>query len=56
MRKTIKAREGFILTDGEAYGREILLAEGRSAADFREITEAEYRTILEKEADDGSND
>ncbi len=51
MRTTIKARDGYILTDGTIYGREILLAEGRSAADFHEITEEEYNALLEKEAE-----
>ena len=43
------AEEGKILTDGEIYGRTIYLAEGRSAEDFREITEEEYREITRKE-------
>lgn len=51
MRKTIKARDGYFLTDGETYGREIILADGKSAAAFHEITESEYRAILEKEAE-----
>lgn len=50
MRKTIKAKEGFILTDGEIYGREIILGEGKSEYDFREISEEEYNLILDAEA------
>lgn len=52
MRKTIKAKDGYILTDGTIYGREILLGEGRSEADFHEISEEEYNAILEKEAEE----
>lgn len=46
MRTSIKAREGYILTDGEIYGTEIFLAEGISAEAFHEITREEYKTIL----------
>ena len=55
MRKTIKAREGYILTDGETYGRVITLAEGKGAEHFHEITVEEYNAILAKEAEDGNN-
>ena len=41
----IKADEGKILTDGEIYGKVIYLAKGRSADEFHEITEAEYKEI-----------
>lgn len=46
MRKTIKAKENFILTDGEVFGKEIILAEGKSEKDFHEITKEEYEAIL----------
>lgn len=46
MRKTIKAKENFILTDGEVFGKEILLGEGRNESDFHEITKEEYEAIL----------
>ena len=39
------ADEGKVLTDGEIYGRTIYLAEGKSEADFYEITEAEYASV-----------
>lgn len=46
MRTSIKAKEGYILTNGEIYGSEIFLAEGMSADNFHEITLAEYEAIL----------
>ena len=48
-RTILYADEGMILTDGEIYGREILLAEGMTAEKFREIPEAEYEEILHRE-------
>ena len=50
MRTSIKAKEGYILTNGEIYGTEIFLAEGMSAEDFREITREEYEEKLAEEA------
>lgn len=53
-RKIIYADEGKILTNGEIYGRQIFLAESVSEKDFYEITEEEYKKIMEeKEQDDG---
>ena len=48
-RKILYADEGKILTNGEIYGRQIFLAEGVSEADFHEISEEEYRSILARE-------
>lgn len=47
--KTIYADKGKILTNGEIYGRQILLGEGMSEEDFHEIAEAEYEEILRKQ-------
>ena len=48
-RKIIYADEGKMLTNGEIYGKQIFLAEGVSEADFYEIPEEEYRSILARE-------
>lgn len=50
MRKIITATDGHILTDGEIYGTEIMLAEGLDGADLYEITLEEYNAILEAES------
>ena len=46
MRTSIKAKEGYILTNGEIFGTEIFLAEGMQAEDFREIPMEEYERML----------
>ena len=45
------ADEGKVLTNGEIYGKEIYLAEGLTADNFREITDAEYNVIQAAEAE-----
>lgn len=47
-RVKLTASEGMILTDGEIYGTEIFLAEGKSESDFYEISRAEYEAMLEE--------
>ena len=48
-RTILTANEGMVLTDGHVYGKTIFLAEGASADDWHEITEEEYRAIMESE-------
>ena len=50
-RMILYADEGKVLTNGEIYGKEIYLAEGVSAENFREITDAEYNVIQATEAE-----
>ena len=47
------ADEGKVLTDGEVYGKTIYLADGVDSNSFREITEAEYNEIMQKQEDEG---
>mgnify|MGYP006994489098 CR=1 FL=1 len=44
-RLILYADEGKVLTNGEIYGKEIYLAEGVSAEDFYEISDAEYEAV-----------
>ena len=46
MRKTIKATDEHILTDGRIYGSVIHLAEGMDESEFREISREEYEAIV----------
>lgn len=46
---TLYADCSMILTDGENYGTTMQLAEGRTADEFYEITEEEYKNILAEE-------
>lgn len=48
-RKILKAKDGYIFTNGEIYGEEIYLAEGIDETIFKEIPKEEYRKILEAE-------
>lgn len=45
----LKADEGMYLTNGETYGKTVILPESASADDWYEITEAEYTEIQESE-------
>ena len=47
----VTATEGFVLTDGETYSKEIYLGYNDSIENWYEITDAEYEDILaEKKA------
>ena len=45
----LTADEGMYLTNGETYGKTVILPESASADDWYEITEAEYTKIQESE-------
>lgn len=47
MRDYMEARDGFMLTNGEIYGKRIYLADSMNKEDFYEITTAEYEKISE---------
>lgn len=49
-RKYLRATEGNIYTDGNIYGKEILLAEGINADAFYEISIEEYQKNNEEKA------
>ena len=46
-RKTITAKEGMMLTNGEIYAKEIDLGDWDSESNYHEITEDEYNKIME---------
>jgi hypothetical protein len=43
----LKARSGYVLTNGEAYGKEIYLGVNDKPENWFEITEEEYQIIME---------
>jgi hypothetical protein len=44
--KKLTASDGYVLTNGEAYGKEIYLGVNDSPDNWREITNEEYEEIL----------
>ena len=56
--KCIKADEGKVLTNGEAYssvGGQIYLGVNDSPDNWHEITEEEYKTIMEEQNTDNED-
>lgn len=49
MRKTLIAKKGYVLTDGEAFVKIVDLAEGDGGEAWHEITEEEYQEILKEQ-------
>ena len=45
----LTASEGMVLTNGEAYGKEIYLGCNDSPNNWSEITDAEYEEILKQQ-------
>ena len=45
----LTADEGMYLTNGETYGKTVILPESASADDWYEITEAEYQATQSEE-------
>lgn len=44
----LTADEGMMLTNGEVYGKTVVLGTGNSPESYREITEAEYKTLIDE--------
>jgi hypothetical protein len=53
-RTILKAKDGYVYTNGVDYGKIIYLANGVSADDYHEITDEEYNKILEQENKDNA--
>jgi hypothetical protein len=54
--RKLTASSGMVLTNGESYGKEIYLGKNDSPENWREITEAEYQAILEKQEEGDEHD
>ena len=48
-RLILYAEEGMILTNGEAYGKEIYLGQNDVPENWHEITDAEYEEVLKQQ-------
>ena len=48
----ITATEGKVLTNGEAYSKEIYLGINDSIDNWHEITDAEYKEIIKKQEEE----
>ena len=51
-RTVLYADPGMVLTDGETYGKQIFLGDGRSAEEYYEITDEEMAAIEQERLDD----
>lgn len=49
MKKTLIARDGYYLTDGEIYTKEVYLGVNDKPENWHEITETEYKQIQAEE-------
>ena len=49
MNRILKAKKGFVYTNGSAYGHTIKLGGCDKAENWHEITEAEYEEILKEQ-------
>lgn len=49
--RKLEAASGMVLTNGEAYGKEIYLGVNDNPNNWHEITDAEYETILAEQED-----
>ncbi len=47
--RKLTASDGHVLTNNEAYGKEIWLGVNDKADNWHEITDAEYEVILQKQ-------
>lgn len=48
--RKLTASEGYVLTNGDVYGKEVYLSIYDSAENWHEITDAEYAEILAERA------
>ena len=46
--RKLTASDGYVLTNGEAYGKEIWLGANDKAENWHEITDAEYEAIIKE--------
>ena len=46
--RKLTATDGYVLTNGEAYGKEIWLGANDKAENWHEITDAEYEAIIKE--------
>ncbi len=48
----LTASEGMVLTNGDAYGKEVYLAQGGSPENWQEISDAEYEKMREEQEEE----